>query len=344
MKTIRTFSTPMRDTNQCFMPKKKLSSKQTSVLFVVLEHFSLMSFTCAVDCLVTSNLVEGENRFIFAIAGLEPVDVISDLGIAVTPDQTLSEIKTVDNIDILIICGGYRTNLTEHSHLSKLLALGFKRDVTLGGIWNGAIFLAQAGVLDGQQYALHPDNHAYAKERFPRCILSSSSYVNNGNILTSAGASSTLDLMLTLIQKITSQPNSNAVREILSCDRGISTTVQPIIHTCLPDSVPAILKEASTLMTNNLDELLTIDDIARYLNISRRKLERLFKTHIQASPSKYYLELRLTYARQLLLQSEDSISTIAASTSFSSTTHFSRCFKEFFSVSPTAMRSQAATN
>ena len=151
-------------------------------------------------------------------------------------------------------------------------------------------------------------------------------------------------MMLALVQKITSQPNSNAVREILSCDRGIPLNFKPQLQTCLPDSAPAIVKEANQLMVSNLDEPLHVEDIARYLKISRRKLERLFKTHIQTSPSKYYLELRLTYARQLLLQSEDSISAIAASTGFSSTTHFSRCFKEFFSVSPSVMREKMHVN
>ncbi|MYM59859.1 helix-turn-helix domain-containing protein [Vibrio sp. OCN044] len=338
MKIIRKFSAPMRDTNQCFIAKEKTTYKQTSVLFVVLEHFSLMSFTCAVDCLVTSNLVEGSTRFTFATVGLGNGEVLSDLGIGLTPDHSLDEVKALQDIDAVIVCGGYRTCLNEHPQLSKLIALSSKCNTILGGIWNGAIFLAHAGVLDGNQYALHPDNHAYAKEKFPGSILSSSSYIGHENIFTSSGASSTLDMMLALVQKITSQPNSNAVREILSCDRGIPLNSKPQLQTCLPDSAPAIVKEANQLMVSNLDEPLHVEDIARYLKISRRKLERLFKTHIQTSPSKYYLELRLTYARQLLLQSEDSISTIAASTGFSSTTHFSRCFKEFFSVSPSVMR------
>ncbi|WP_284193577.1 GlxA family transcriptional regulator [Vibrio zhanjiangensis] len=320
------------------MPKPKAAFEQTNVLFVVLEHFSLMSFTCAVDCLVTSNLVEGTKRFVFSTIGLKPDNVLSDIGIHITPDYILSDIKTLRDNDILIVCGGYRTNLMEHARLSKLISQGCKRNAILGGIWNGAVALCQAGVLEKKPYALHPDNHAYAKERFPSCILSSDSYVDSNNIVTSSGASSTLDMMLALVEKITSQANSNAVREILSCDRGMPVNSKPQLHTCLPDSAPAIVKEANLLMVSNLDEPLHVEDIARCLKISRRKLERLFKSHIQTSPSKYYLELRLTYARQLLLQSEDSISAIAASTGFSSTTHFSRCFKEFFSVSPSMMR------
>ena len=147
MKIIRKFSAPMRDTNQCFIAKEKTTYKQTSVLFVVLEHFSLMSFTCAVDCLVTSNLVEGSTRFTFATVGLGNGEVLSDLGIGLTPDHSLDEVKALQDIDAVIVCGGYRTCLNEHPQLSKLIALSSKCNTILGGFGMGLFFLPMQGFL-----------------------------------------------------------------------------------------------------------------------------------------------------------------------------------------------------
>ena len=87
-----------------------------------------------------------------------------------------------------------------------------------------------------------------------------------------------------------------------------------------------------------MEDPISIDELANRMGSSRRKLERLFRTHLQTSPSRYYLELRLTHARQLLLQSNDSIATLSEATGFSSPSYFNRCFKEYFSVSPLELK------
>ncbi|WP_435248141.1 GlxA family transcriptional regulator [Vibrio sp. nBUS_14] len=338
MANKRQFSTQMSCINQRFIPNSEMASSTTTLVFVLLEHFSLLSFTTAIDCLVTANLVEKSKRFQYKTVSIGEQLVLSDVGINVSTDMTIDDFSLLDSINVIMICGGLRTDLTEHSILSNTIINSARRNVTLGGIWNGSLYLAQAGILDDASYALHPDNHAYAIEHFPQYTLSNETYVHHDNTLTSSGPSSTLDMMLSLISQITHSSIANAVREILSCDRtSLSKTELQLSHS-LPASTPNEVKEAISLMSNNLDELLSVNDIAAYLNISRRKLERIFQTHVQASPSKYYLELRLTYARQLLYQSGDSISTIAASTGFRSTTHFSRCFKEFFGLAPVEMR------
>ncbi|MEH6826468.1 MAG: helix-turn-helix domain-containing protein, partial [Motiliproteus sp.] len=74
------------------------------------------------------------------------------------------------------------------------------------------------------------------------------------------------------------------------------------------------------------------------IGVSRRRIERLFQTHLETTPSRYYLELRITQARRLLLQSNDSIANIAVACGFLSSTHFSHCFKDYFGASPSQAR------
>ncbi|MEH6652193.1 MAG: helix-turn-helix domain-containing protein [Motiliproteus sp.] len=93
-------------------------------------------------------------------------------------------------------------------------------------------------------------------------------------------------------------------------------------------------------MGSNIEEPLTIDELASYANVSRRRVERLFQTHLDSSPSRYYLELRITHARRLLLQGTDSIANIAIASGFVSSTHFSHCFKDYFDLSPSQARQQ----
>jgi transcriptional regulator GlxA family with amidase domain len=91
-------------------------------------------------------------------------------------------------------------------------------------------------------------------------------------------------------------------------------------------------------MHNNIDEPLTVDELASCVGISRRQLERLFCRHVNATPSRYNLELRLTRARQLLQQTNKSLADIAVASGFVSISHFRRCFREFFEISPGRFR------
>lgn len=69
-------------------------------------------------------------------------------------------------------------------------------------------------------------------------------------------------------------------------------------------------------MENNINEPLTIAEIAQHVKIQPRTLERLFKMNLQLAPKEYYLKLRLTYAQNLLKQSTLNISNIALACGF----------------------------
>lgn len=87
-------------------------------------------------------------------------------------------------------------------------------------------------------------------------------------------------------------------------------------------------------MEANLEEPFCIDELAGLVQLSRRQLERLFQRHIQCSPSRYYLHLRLSRARQLLIQTTLSIIEISIACGFVSTPHFSKCYRDYFGIPP----------
>lgn len=344
MSQKRQFTGTLRDTNSSFLPPQLSDNAPIHVVFVLLEHFSLVSFTSAADTLVTSNLVTTSQRFTFSTVGIDSCAVTSDLGITISADQTLDELSHDTQIDLLIVCGGFRSQLEEIPKLSRKLRQVAARKARFGGIWNGTLSLAHAGVLKETRYALHPDNHAYAREHFPVSKVTDLAYVIEDKIVSAAGPSSSLEMMLKLIEQLQGVEIVNAVREILSCDRATQPTDLPKVREVFAPSTPQALKDTVQLMAGNMEEPLSIDELASWIGSSRRKLERLFRIHLQTSPSRYYLELRLTHARQLLLQSNDSIATIAAASGFVTATYFSRCFKEFFSISPLALRNQRQGN
>ena len=91
-------------------------------------------------------------------------------------------------------------------------------------------------------------------------------------------------------------------------------------------------------MENNIEEPLSQKDLAAKANISLRQLERLFKKYLYCTPAKYYLNLRLNNAKQLLNQTSMSVLSVALACGFVSASHFSKCFKDFFGKAPSTER------
>ena len=338
----RGFNSRLRHSNQAYLRGRQSDSEHPPIsrriAFVLLEHFSMMAFTGAVDAIVTANLLSRTPLYRFQSIGLEGGSVLSDLGISIAVD---GELKTLDatGLDMLIVCGGYRSNLNPpRSTLERLRAIAHK-GTTMGALWNGSSVLALAGLLDGYACTVHPDSRASLEERFPRVKLLPIPFVIDRDRISSAGANSALGMMLAVIRHQHGDDVVRGIEEILACDRGpddIPDRPMPVLEgsAVLPDALRAILK----LMESNIEEPLSIDDLAHYAQVSRRQIDRLFHRYIKTTPSRYYLELRITRARRLLLQTSAPITSIAIACGFTGAPHFSRCYRDFFGVSPSQAR------
>lgn len=342
-KDKRQFSNLMREANSAFLPSENFSGELCRVGFVLQEHFSMMAFTAAVDALVTANLVRTNPLFSYQTYGLDSAPVTSDLGIEIATHSTLTTLaqEITKTPDILIICGGFRCNTSENTLLSQTLRQAAKQGLTLGGLWNGAIALAHSGLLDNMSCALHPDNHAFMREKFPKTQVADQVFISDNKRLTCAGPVSALEMMLNMIEHTHGKQVVRAIREILSCDQLSESSNQKLTPIGDDPCLPKTLRDLIELMAANIEEPMSVDDLTDYVDISRRQAERLFQTHLDTSPGRYYLELRITHARRLLLQSNASVTNIALASGFVSTSHFSNCYKDYFGISPSHAREKA---
>lgn len=101
---------------------------------------------------------------------------------------------------------------------------------------------------------------------------------------------------------------------------------------------------AIELMDNNVEEPLSTDEIADYVHISRRQLERLFKRYLNVLPARYYLQLRLQRAQHLLVTTSKSIVQIGLTCGFSSGPHFSSSYKSYYGITPREERAKRFRN
>ncbi|MBB3139221.1 GlxA family transcriptional regulator [Halomonas organivorans] len=336
------FSSPLASKNRPFVDLEVgegVGVEKRRFAFILFENFSLMAFTGALDALVTANLVRSNIIYEFSVVSAADVGgkVVSDLGIEVAVDYSLEDLEE-DTFDYLILCGGYRLEMCSPPRLRAKLKTADHVGCVLGGLWNGSYFIAEAGLLEGYECAFHPDGRAMMSEEFPGVKISQQSYVVDRDRVSCAGANSSLDMMLSILSRDCDGACISAIEEVLSCDKKSDVIDISAISIDRNNLLPKSLKSALELMRNNIDEPLSVEELADCVGISRRQLERLFGSHLDTSPSRYYLELRLTQARQLLQHTNKTLADIAVATGFVNISHFRRCFSQLFGVSPGRFR------
>jgi transcriptional regulator GlxA family with amidase domain len=100
----------------------------------------------------------------------------------------------------------------------------------------------------------------------------------------------------------------------------------------------ASLIKVAQLMEENIERPLSLDAIAGATGLSRRQIERLFKRHLHCVPKRYYLDMRLRRARDLLLQTAMPVMDITTACGFQSPPHFSKCYRNHYGYPPSAER------
>jgi transcriptional regulator GlxA family with amidase domain len=204
-----------------------------------------------------------------------------------------------------------------------------------GGVGAGVLWLAEAGALNGVRTALPWSLYADADNVADQALFTPNLYEIDGARLTCCGGAASIDFALTLVEIVFGSTVQAQVKEILCVDRvrGKEERQRVALQARFGVLQPK-LTEAVTLMEANIEEPLSTDEIAQLAGVSRRQLERLFKQYLGSLPSRYYLELRLQRARQLLLDTNYSIVQVGLMCGFSSGSHFSTAFGALFGNTP----------
>lgn len=306
------------------------------VSFLMLPEYTLSAFSNAIGILRMANRLTDRALYTWSIHSLDGQSVISSAGLELTIDGSLAD---ATDANILMVCGGYSVK----KYCNKLLTDGLrkiaKRKIPIGGIDTGTYALAVAGLLDGYRCTIHWENLSSLREEFPRLEITSSLFVIDRDRYTCSGGISSIDLMLNLIASIHGHQLVQEISEQFTCDRvRTEKDAQRAPLKYLIGASQPRLVDAVTLMESNIEEPLTLDEVADYVGISRRQLERLFNRYLHCAPSRYYLELRLSRARLLLLQTPIAVIDVAISCGFSTAPHFSKCYSDLYGKPPSAER------
>lgn len=232
-----------------------------------------------------------------------------------------------------------------HVPASVLTALqdSWRRGARLASICSGAFVLAASGLLDGKRATTHWIGAAKLAELYPTITVEPDVlFVDEGRIITSAGASAGLDMCLHLIrcdygQAVAAQAARLAVAP-LSRDGG---QAQFIRHE--PPASRSSLASLIEWITINLDKSLTVETLAKQACMSPRTFARRFREQTGTTPLQYILMMRIQRAQELLENSHMLIDQIATLAGFESPVTFRARFRSTVGLTPTEYRRRFGT-
>src|SRR5690625_3251967 len=259
--------------------------------FLQVPNYSAMAFTSAIEPLRMANQLSGQPLYEWPVITLDGEPVAASNGLS---SPASGSIAAPGHLDMLLVCGGTDVKETCDPRLLQWLRELAGRKIPLGAVCTGAYILAVAGVLRGYRCTIHWENISSMREeqKYPDTVFTSELFVIDRDRYTCTGGIAPMDMMLTLITRQVGKSVAEAISEEFIHERiREHSDMQRIpLRVHLGTSQPKLV-EAVSLMEANIEEPLSLDELAHYTRISRRQLERLFKNYLNCVPRRYYMEL-----------------------------------------------------
>lgn len=307
-----------------------------TVNFLLVADFSLIAFASAIEPLRLANRAMGRELYRWRLLSIDGQSVIASGGMMVHVDGAA---RDLDRLKVLIVCSGIDVQRNTDEKLIALLRRASRQGTMIGAVCTGSFALARAGLLQDRRCTIHWENIGGFSEEFPELELSADLFEIDRDRFTCSGGIASLDMMLHLIGRQHGQKLATDISEQVIHDR----IREPHSHqrmelrTRLGISHPKLLAVIND-MENNIEEPLSQAELADMATLSTRQLERLFRKYLSSTPTRYYLNLRLQCANQLLAQTSMSILSVALACGFVSASHFSKCYRERYGKTPRAER------
>ncbi len=246
----------------------------------------------------------------------------------------ISEVATDQIFKVVVVLGGSKVTTISTTAENHFLSRQYRLGAWLAGIESGVYHLAKLGVLKNKPASCHVNHLKDLSDLYPNIEFNTNIFSFTKAIYTCAGGLATVDMVLDVIERITPSASENLYTKLAINQPRSGSSPQKNLVQYRSGRLGKRLADAIELMESNVDEILKIQDIANYSGISKRQLQRLFQKNFSESPTTYYMQIRLKLARNKILNTSNSVIDVALSCGFVAPTHFSRCYKALYGISP----------
>lgn len=313
---------------------EELTEFTCQIGMLLLPGFNCLAAQAFLDPFRAANYLRGSRIYGWQFLSLDGASVVASNGVKI--GDTVGIGNQPPAFDFLIVNASWVPEQFQGKNLQAWLRAASRQGVTLGGIDNGAIVLAFAGLMDKHRAVVHYEHLAAFNEMFPTIETTESLYAIDKRRISCCGGVAAVDLALEIIRIQKGIELANAAARYIFHERlrdageaQIPRRLQPVGY-----QVPEKLRDAILLMERNIEEPLTQPELASYLSLSVRQVQRIFKQYIGVTPVRYYLNVRLDRARGLVTQTEMPIMDIAAICGFLRAEQLSRAYVKRFDIPP----------
>jgi len=304
--------------------------------FLLIDRFSSMCLTSAVEPLRVANRLLGRSVYRWSFGSVDGLQVEASNGIAIAVNWTLSEVPPVD---VFFVCAGLDVLPEPASRYNAALRRVARSTPIVGALSAGTFLLARAGLLDDHMCTVHWENRPAFEEGFPDLHCTGNIFQIDRNRWTCSGGIASMDLMLWMIEEDFGVVFAGEIANQFQLDRRRATDdLQRPGSLLRLTNLPAKLRVSIEIMNENIEEPIPTSRIAREVGLSVRQVERLYLKYLGCSPAKYYLRLRLERARELILHTSKPLIDVALATGFASNSYFAHCYRNHFGQNPSAVR------
>ncbi|WP_194835769.1 GlxA family transcriptional regulator [Nocardia sp. XZ_19_369] len=266
----------------------------------------------------------------------EPVRTSADYSIAVAHDSSI--LDTADTV-VLPACD---IRMTLDGTLPQPVRDALARirpGARLVAICAGSFIAAAAGLLDGRPATTHWRQADLFRRTFPRVRLDPDVlYVDDDDVLTSAGAAAGIDVCLHLVRRDHGSAVANSVARRCVVPPWRDGGQAQYIEQPVPPVTSAGTAAARQWALENLHLPLTVDEFALRAQMSKRTFARRFSEEVGMSPGRWLIQQRLFRARHLLESTDMTVDRIAGEVGFATGTSLRQHLHEAIGVSPQAYR------
>jgi AraC family transcriptional regulator, transcriptional activator FtrA len=322
------------------MPKAARNKLNRLVAVLVYDDLCMFEFACAVEVFGLARPELGPNWYRLETCSVGGRTVRGQFGMKVVPDAGLDRLADAGTI---IIPGWSGIDTPVPAAIVKALRSAHAQGARLLSICSGSFVLAAAGLLDGKTATTHwryadALQRGYPSVRVDPDVL----YVDEGQLLTSAGSAAGLDLCLHLVRRDHGSDTANHIARRLVIpphrDGGQAQFVQQPVQKRERDALSPLMDA----IRGRIHQSFTIAELARMAAMSERTFIRRFKQATGTTPADWLTVIRVNRARELLENSLQSIDAIAEQTGLGTAATLRHHFRRKLGTSPTAYRNRFA--
>lgn len=325
------------------MRKTTRSARRLKVAVIAFD--GITPFHLSVPCLVFGgNLLDpGVSTFEVVVCAVDEAPLRTAAGFAIV---TQFDLAALDSADLVIMPSWHDDCREAPSALLEALRRAHRRGARVVGLCLGAFPLAQAGLLNGKTATTHWERTDVLAERYPKVKVNPEVlYVDEGDVLTSAGVAAGLDCCLHLLRQLSGAEVANRrAKRLLIAPHRQGGQAQFIERPLPISNSDGRFSQILEWVRQHLEQAHSIDSLAERAAMSRRNFTRHFRQTTGTSFKQWLLNQRLAHAQRMLESSNASIELVAQEAGFGTGLSLRQHFRAALRISPSVYRKQFRLN